>query len=519
MIDVAQMLELGKQHQRAGNLAEAEWLYQQVLLAEPHHPDALRQLATLCLASGRFVEAASALGRVLQLEPPTAAVHNDLGIALAQQGLADDAFAHFQRAIELQPSYALAHQNLGLLLLRRGQHDLAEASARRAAELQPDLPQAHNGLGEVLRDRGELAEAIDCYRRALELRPDFAEACNNLGIVLAQSGRAEEAIDSFRRAIQLRPQYAKAHHNLGITLLRYGDFEQGWQEYEWRLLCAPEPPARLDQPRWGGEPLQGRTILLHAEQGLGDTIQFIRYALLVQQRGGRVLVVCSGGLTRLLAGCPGVDGLLNAGPPLPLFDVHAPLLSLPGIFGTNLASIPAVVPYLSAEPDLVQKWAAEVRARPGLKVGIAWQGNPKNPDSRWRSVPLALFAPLAQVPGVQLFSLQKGPGSEQLSAVADSWPITDLASRLDEESGPFLDTAAVMTHLDLVITVDTATAHLAGALGVRTWVALAFVADWRWLQEREDSPWYPTVRLFRQRQPGNWAEVFERMAAAFGSLA
>jgi hypothetical protein len=264
------------------------------------------------------------------------------------------------------------------------------------------------------------------------------------------------------------------------------------------------------QPLWDGSPVEGQTILLHPEQGLGDIIQFLRYAPLVQERGATVLLGCPSHLRGLLANCRGIDRLIPDGP-LPPFDVHAPLGSLPGIFGTTPATVPGTVPYLFADAELTAHWQQELNHFSGFKIGIGWQGNPKYWGDALRSIPLIHFEPLARVKGVHFFSLQKGPGTDQLGAVANGFPVMDLGSKLDEASGAFMDTAAIMKNLDLVITSDTAIAHLAGALGVPVWVALPLVPNWRWLLHREDSPWYPTMRLFRQTERGNWQQVFERM--------
>ena len=265
------------------------------------------------------------------------------------------------------------------------------------------------------------------------------------------------------------------------------------------------------QPRWDGSALAGNTIFLHAEQGLGDSIQFCRYAALVKDRGGTTILECQADLKELLQGF--ADQVIAHGEPLPRFDCHCPLLSLPGIFRTSPATIPAQVPYLRARSDFQRKWARELEALGGVKIGIAWQGNPQHDRDRHRSVPLRAFEPLAQVPGVSLLSLQKGPGSEQLREVKDVWPIVDLGDRLHS----FLDTAGVMAQLDLIVTIDSAVAHLAGALGVPVWVLLPRIPDWRWLLERVDSPWYPTMRLFRQQHSGAWADVFQRVVAALKS--
>jgi hypothetical protein len=260
--------------------------------------------------------------------------------------------------------------------------------------------------------------------------------------------------------------------------------------------------------------LENRTILLHAEQGLGDTIQFVRYAPLVKARGGRVLVECRRPLLGLLKTCPGIDRLVVAGDPLPAFDVHAPLLSLPGILGTVLEAIPCSIPYLTADPALVAQWRDKLAALDGVRVGIAWQGNPQYLMDRQRSIPLAQFAPLADLPGVRLISLQKGPGAEQIGQLQGRFPVVDWTADLDERSGPFMDTAAILANLDLVILSDSVLAHLAGALGVTVWMAVPKLPDWRWLLDGEDSPWYPTMRLFRQQAWGNWPDVFQQMRSA-----
>jgi tetratricopeptide (TPR) repeat protein len=548
MTDPAEAVALGRQQQQAGNLLEAEQWYRYVLQWQPWHEEALRRLGALCLDSGRFGEAVAFFRQVLYANPQLAEVHNDLGIALAQQRLFQEALTSFQQAIRVQPNYAKAYNNIALVFLSCKQPVEAEGWVRRAIEQRPDLADAHCRLGDTLRAQGRPAEALDCYRQALRLQPDYVEAHNCLGIALAHAGRESDAVDCFRRAIELQPNYLKAHSNLGTALqnlgrfeealrvyeqalrefpdepqlrrnrgliwLRQGDLERGWPEYEWRLRCPDVPPTGLTQPRWHGEPLNGRTILLYAEQGLGDAIQFIRYAPLVRQRGGSVVVVCHAGLTRLLSGFRGVAQLVASGAPLPPFDTQAPLLSLPGIFRTSLDSVPADVPYLTANPQLINYWGARLSAYPGIKIGITWQGNPGHPDDYRRSAPLAVFSPLAKLPGVHLFSLQKGSASEQLAQVATSWPITDLGPQLDEKTGIFMDTAAVLKHLDMMVTVDTAIVHVAGALAAPVYMALAHVADWRWLLERDDTPWYPTVRLFRQREPGQWSDVFERIAAA-----
>ncbi len=413
-------------------------------------------------------------------------------------------------------------------------------------------------MASALMEMGKFDEAVDSCQQALRLRPDYTEARTNLGNALLKLGRHDESLMCHDDVLRLSPNDPMAHWNRALAWLLLGDYERGWPEYEWRM----QGPVRLKrpfrQPLWNGSSLAGKTILLHAEQGHGDTLQFIRYAPLVKQCGGEVILECDPVLARLLKSCPGIDTVVSQMAALPSFDVHAPLLSLPAIFKTTLATVPANVPYLSAEPELVRWWAATLdketrrqgdketrRQGEGIadhhvtsagsclpvslspclpvlerefKVGIVWQGRPTHGQDRHRSIPLAAFASLARLEGIRLFSLQKGAGSEQLAPSplspaagergwGEGFPVTDLGSRLET----FADTAALLKNLDLLVTIDTAVAHCAGALGVPVWVMLPFSPDWRWLLNREDSPWYPSMRLFRQKRWGDWDEVIERV--------
>jgi FkbM family methyltransferase len=530
-----------------GRREEVTGVCQEAVRALPGSPEAHADLGRALLSQGRKEEAAAAFGEALRLRPDWAQIHNDLGQTLADLGRRDEAAARFRDAIRLQPGNAAAHSNLGALLRRQGRAEEALVSCREAVRLAPRMPEAHNHLGLALLemnrlDEGQAAliealrlapafaaahnnlgvalwrlarldEAQASYEAALRLRPDFAEAANNLGNTLRDLGRPDEAQVLLDRAIGLDPDYVDAHWNRSLLWLQRGDFARGWPEYEWRWRLRAFTPRAFAQPRWDGGPLGGRTILLHAEQGLGDTLQFVRYAPLVKARGATVVLQVQPPLLRLLAGVPGVDVVLPEKAPLPPFDVQAPLLSLPLLFGTDLACIPADVPYLRAEPALVERWRPRLDALGGFTVGIAWKGSDKNRSDHLRSVPLEAFEALARVPGVRLVSLQKGPAGEQVRAVAERFDVAELPG-LDETAGPFVDTAAVLTSLDLVVSCDSAVAHLAGALGVPCWLALARAADWRWLLDRADSPWYPRHRLFRQENPGDWAALFARLADA-----
>jgi tetratricopeptide (TPR) repeat protein len=496
-----------------GRYPEAETSCREAVRLQPESAEAHSALGAALAAQRRWAEASASCREALRLAPDLPEAHVNLGAALAGEGKADAAVASFREALRLQPGHAAAHHNLGAALLEQGQLDAALSHQREAVRLTPRSVVAQSGLGLALLARGELEGALAHCREALRLGPNSADAHSGLGLVHAERGQHEEALACYARALEREPEHPETHRNRALLWLQLGDFARGWPAYEWRWRCKELPPRPFPQPRWHGGPLGGKTILLHAEQGLGDTIQFIRYAPLVKAKGGTVVVACQRPLLRLLASCPGIDRLAAQGDVLPPFDVHAPLLSLPLLFGTDLHSIPADVPYLRAEAALVEQWRQQLAGRPGLKVGIAWQGSTRHRRDRQRSIPLEQFEALARVEGVRLVSLQKGPGSEQVRALAGRFPVAELPG-LDERLGPFVETAAVLSCLDLVVCCDSALGHLAGALGVSCWLALPSSPDWRWLLGREDSPWYPRHRLFRQERPGDWAGVFRRLAAA-----
>jgi Tfp pilus assembly protein PilF len=452
-------------------------------------PEALA-IAIECEKAERLGEAEVILRQILAIAPGTAVAHHHLGNVLSGQERLDEA--------------AIAYRNAFIAF----QNDLA---------LNPLLPEVHNNLGVMLLDQGKYDEAANWFRQALQLRPSYALAHNNLGLTLHELGRFDEAVESYRMALEHRPDYADAHWHQSLTLLLRGNFQQGWSEYEWRWKLDRIPARDFASPQWSGQALNRGTILLHVEQGLGDTIQFIRYAPIVKNFIGTVLVECPKALMPLLTGCPGIDRLIEQGEQLPPFDVQASLLSLPGLLHTNLGTIPGKVPYLFADPELVVQWREKLAGLGGFRIGIAWHGQPGHGTHRGRDIPLDCFAALGQLPGAFLISLQKGAGQEKLTHAGERLPIFCLEDSVDTVNGAFMDTAAVMMNLDLVITSDTSVAHLAGALGVPVWLALPFVPDWRWLLDRSDSPWYPTMRLFRQKKPGDWAGVFEEMEGALRS--
>lgn len=504
-----------------GKLESAVASYQQAVRLRPDYVDARSNLADALSEIGRLDEAAAEYRRAVALRPDSAKLHKNLGINLAKMEKYAEAEAEYLEAVRLRPDYADAYNDLGIVLARQDRFEEAEARYREALQFRPGYAEALNNLGNVLRNAGRFQESLDCYDRAVKLKPHYADAHNNLGIACAEMGRYEEAIAAYTQCLRLRPHHVDAHLNRSLTWLRMGNFVQGWPEYEWRWRKRSITDRPLIQPLWNGSDPKGLRILLISEQGHGDAIQFVRYAAELKKRGATTILECPPPLMKLMARCPGVDQVYPRGQEPPDHDVHCPLLTLPGLMGASPDSFPRDFPYFRIDAEFVEAWQKELRAIPGFKVGVNWQGNPGYAGDRHRSARLEHMAALARVPGVTLISLQKNHGSEQIAEEADRVPVIDLGSRLDNEGGPgpFLETAAVMLSLDLFVTCDTAVAHLAGALGVRTWLAASAASDWRWLTGREDSPWYPSIRLYRQPEYRNWPPVFERMAADLEGLA
>ena len=488
--------------------------YDRALALVPDYANAHYNLANALGERGDFASAVDHYRQALLSAPNDAETHNNLGIALAALGCVDKAIEHYRRALTLRPDYAAACRNLGSALESQGRLDEAMTIYSEALRLDPASADAHYNLGHALFTQDRVSEAETHYELALAIDPSHAEANNNYGLLAQRLGRPDEALARFVRAQQLKPAYAEAHWNEALTRLLLGDFETGWRKYEWRWRRETTPARVLPAPLWHGEALAGKTILLHAEQGAGDTIQFIRYASLVRARGGRVVFECPVPLRRLLEGVAGVAQLLAAGGELPPFDTHAPLLSLPSALATTVRTIPAELPYLQPRPDDVARWRKRFAELTGLKVGLVWRGAAAHSNDRHRSIAASTFAGLTVLTEIDWIGLQIDARADEIAAFAPS-PIYDAGACITD----WADTAAAIAQLDLVVTVDTAVAHLAGALGKPVWVMLAFAPDWRWLLGRADSPWYPSMRLFRQVAPGAWAEVLHEVRTALAHYA
>jgi tetratricopeptide (TPR) repeat protein len=535
-----------------GRFAEAVASFDQAIALTPQCVEAHNYRGMALLGLQRPAEALASFEHALSLRPDSAELHNNRGNALRRLQHLPEALASFERSIGLQPQLAAGYNNRGLVLQALGRYREAADSYQRARALQPQFAEAYNNLGTVQCELGQPAEALVSCCTALQLQPGMPGVHGNLGNALRDLERPEEALAQYdlalretpqdadnhchrgnalldmrlipqaivcyERAIELNPQHVHAHFNKSLCLLLSGDFARGLPLYEWRKQLKPAVDREISGPDWlGEEDICGRTLFVYADQALGDTIQFCRYAKLAEQRGAQVVLAAQPQLRELLTGLSPTlqivaPGEVAAGG----YDHHCALMSLPLALGTALANLPAEVPYLRADPVRVARWRQRIGAA-GFRIGIAWHGS-RNRIDVGRSVPSAMFARLAGIPGVRLISLQKADRPGRLPAPAPDLPVELLGDEFDSGPQAFLDSAAVMSHLDLIITCDTALAHLAGALGCPTWVALKHVPDWRWLLDRSDSPWYPGMRLFRQSRRGDWEEVFAAIHRELGHL-
>ncbi len=553
---IEEALDIALNHHRAGRMNEAEHIYREVLALMPGNLTALNLLGAIEQTRGHHAQAAELLHQVVQAAPNDVAALNNYGQVLRSLGRSDEALACLRRAVEVNPSDPTVQLNLGTLLVDREEPAAAAVHFRATIRTRPNDAVARTNLGFALLLSGALEEAFAELQLALRLAPNLAAARNNLAALLRHIDRPDEAMVEAKRALQLvpndphvlntvaacyydlgqaretvayaqraidcAPQLPMSHRHKGMALLALGDFANGWPEYEWRgaplMPKLPKQPA--SPPLWDGSPLNGRSLLVIAEQGLGDAIFMVRYAamLAAEPYRARVLLGCSQPLLKLLRTAPGVHEIYSNPEHLPHVDVQIPLMSLPGRLGTTPQTIPSQVPYLQADPQLAGQWRAKILAADPasrLRVGLTWASGMSANDSRRRTMALDTLAPLAAVEGATFFSLQKDGAAKQAAHPPAGMKLLDFTDDLHD----FSDTAAMIETLDLVITVDTAACHLAGALAKSTWTMIPFVSDWRWLQGRTDTPWYPTMRLFRQTSRGDWSSVVTPIAKKLQALA
>ncbi len=541
LMQMAPVLREAMELHRTGRLAEAAELFRRVLKKIPDQFDALFHLALTKMIQGDPQEALKLIGKAIKVEPRAPIAQSLAGTILNMLGRREEALACYDRALALDPNLMIALNDRGNTLRLLGRPQEALTCFDRALVLEPTAAQLHNNRGTTLVDLRRFEEAVACFDRAVALQPASPDALNNRGAALLKLDRPEQALADFDRAIALKPDYGEAFNNRGNALqdlnrhrealaahtralslradnlearfnlatahLALAEFDEGWRAYEarWAMRDIASPQRNFRSPLWlDGRPIAGKTILLHAEQGYGDAIQFVRYAPLVAQRGAKVILEAPRALQALFGSVAGVAQVVARGDRLPPFDLHCPLLSLPLAFGTRLDSIPHDVPYLHADAERLAKWRDRLPPSGRSRIGIAWQGRayPRN-----RSVPFAALTALLALPDIEFISLQQELSDEDARAVAQTGNVRHFGAEIKD----FADTAAILSDLDAVVSIDSAVAHLAGALGKRSWLMLIFAADFRWLIGREDSPWYPTARLIRQSRISEWSDVVARV--------
>jgi tetratricopeptide (TPR) repeat protein len=534
--------------QRQGGAQEAERRYRVFLSRHPRHFDALHLLGVLKLQAGRYKEAAKLLGdalkqypgapdalcnlgvarerlgelreaieaydRALALDPRYADAFYNRGNALRALGLNREAVESYDCALALDPRDAAALNNRGNALVELGRFEAALESYERALALDPDDAEKHYNRARSLQDLGRAADAVASYDQAIALRPDYPEALINRGTALEEAGRHREALQSYLQVVAAHPDNADAHWNEALVRLLLGDFRGGWEKYEWRWRKKgfTSPKRNFRQPQWRGEAVSGKTVLAHAEQGYGDTINFCRYVKTLAERGARVIFEVQPELKALLAKLEGPQLVIGKGDAIPKFDLHCPLMSLPLALGLTLENVSGQAPYLSADEGRVAAWSEKLGPKRRRRIGVAWSGNTTQKNNRNRAIPVSALRPLLEL-DAEFVSLQKIVSDEDARQLENFPTIRQCGPELRD----FSDTAALISLLDLVISVDTSVPHLAGAMGKPVWILVSYVADWRWFLEGEDSPWYPSARLFRQRKAGRWEGVVERVVDALGS--
>ncbi len=495
------------------NFEQALASYNKALAIPPAYAEAMYSRGTTLKELKRYDEALESYDGALVIQPNNADAHINRGNVLKALKRFDEALASYDRALASRPNYVEALSNRGLVLHETKSFEQALKCYDQALAVQPDHAEVLYNCGNTLRELNRFEEALAYYDKALASRPDFAGALFNRGLTLHDLGRFEEALLDYSQASAAKPDLVDVHFNEAICRLLIGDFDRGWEKYEWRWQSNQTGATKRNfvQPMWlGHDDIADKTILLHTEQGFGDTIQFCRYVRLVAEKTPNVFLEVQPPLKRLLSGVKGARIVLARGEPLPHFDMHCPLLSLPRVFATRLETIPADEPYLSASTTHSKKWGLKLLKSRSIRVGINWAGNPNFRGDPNRSIGLSPMLPLLSCHGVKFFSIQKDLRVGDLEVLRDNPHITHLGEQIET----FEDTAAIISSLDLVISSDTSVAHLAGALGKPVWILLQYVPDWRWLLEREDSPWYRTARLFRQDETRAWGGVIARVRDA-----
>lgn len=496
-----------------GKYKEAILAYQQAVSIKPDYAEAYHNIAIALQSQGQYATAVEKCTQAISLKSDYAQAYNTMAFCLEKQDLYNEAIENYKQAIRLEPGFVEAYNHLGVVLCGRGKIDEAIKNFELALQYDPNYAEAYNNLGILLKEQEQFAEAIANFDKAIQLDPQFPEAYYNLANSLRDQGRCTEAIKNYQEATVLKPDYAQAHWNMSLAHLLNGDYIEGWKGYRWRRnadLKILTDYHSTGKHRWDGSPFKSKWLLVHYEQGLGDNIQFARFLPIVKARGGTVIFETLKPLIGLFRDFPGVDELIEYHPGRKLsvqYDIYASLFDLPNIFETKLETIPSEVPYIHADPAKVEYWRSKLTGD-DFKVGIVWAGSPEHGNDRYRSCSLKCFEPLTKIEGVQLYGLQKGRAARQMDEYVETIKVINLSEHFID----FTDTAAAIHNLDLIISVDTSVLHLAGAMGKRTWALLPYAPEWRWMLERQDSPWYPTMRLFRQKEWSQWEPVFEEVS-------
>jgi tetratricopeptide (TPR) repeat protein len=531
-----QLIHVGLRRHQEGDLRQAEAIYRNALRVNPQHPDALHLLGMAMMQSGRGDGAIELLRQAVDAADEVPAYYHTLATAYRQLGKTEEVVQTYERMCAVAPASVEAQTNLAAALGEARRPEEAVEAARRATELDPNHAPAHNNLANALRESGDPEAAAEAARKAIELKPDYADAYSNLAAALNQLAQHREAYKACQSALRLwmkegdalpayrrfgprlppKTELTQTYLNRAAILLALGNFERGWQEYEWRWLAKSHhtPRRKFAQPQWEGEDISGKTLLVHSEQGIGDVFQFIRYVPLIARRDVKVIVETYEDLASLISRVEGVEKVYLRGQAESVspFDVHIPLMSLPLAFGTQLETIPRNVPYIKPDPERIASWSTRIKneSRDRYKVGVVWAGNANHSNDRNRSMPVSSLSPLiTRFANVAWFSLQKGRAGDEQELRDQGVPLINLSHDIKD----FDDTAAIMAQLDLILSVDTAAAHLAGAMRRNVWTMLPFAAEWRWLVDRKTSPWYPTMKLFRQSKRGDWNSVVEAVGA------
>jgi Flp pilus assembly protein TadD len=511
------LLDRGNHLMDQGELAKAIDAYRELVALAPQFGPGYRNLALALEQAGELAEALSVCRHAVELQPDDLEAYLVMASLLLKLDRTDQAVSMYQLAALAAPGRSDAQASLAAALARQGRLNEASAACQRAIELSPQDARAYLNLGIIHSKSDDFEGAVEAYRKAIGLDPNSPEVSTNLGIALSNLGRSQAAIEASRRAIELRPGDPMLHYNHAMLLLLAGDLKAGFREFEWRHFH-PAPrfrPKAFDVPRWSGGRRDGRILLIHAEQGLGDTLHFARFVSAAAASGGPVVLQVQPPLVELLRGSLDVT-VVSRDEPEPPFDLHVPLMSLAYELGCRIETIPAQQPYLKVAPAKIAEWQRRLAKYSGVKVGVVWAGNAGHLHDRKRSLLAEILLPRLLMPGVQLFSLQKEVRASDRAVLERlKGRVVDLEPLLTN----FAETAAAASAMDLVIAVDTAVAHMAGALGKPTWILLPHILDWRWFYERDDSPWYPSVRLFRQHRPGDWESVLNRLSGELERLA